>query len=102
MTVQLTPLPSDHAVLGHPMKASNPTTIEIPMIADSGCQSCIIPMRTALAMGVATSDIVPVKLTMRGAIAEDMGVEGGIFSEISTTDVSGSIRSTKQLVYVSK
>ena len=101
MTVRLTPLPDDHEELGHPLRASHPTAVEIPMIADSGCQSSVIPLRTALAMGVAKTDIFPVKLTMRGAIAEDMGVEGGIFVEVSTTDIAGTPRSTKQLMYVS-
>ena len=91
LTVRLTLLPQDHEEFGCPLKASNPTPVEIPMIADTGCQSNIIPLRTDLAMGVAKSDIVPVKLTMRGAISEDMGVEGGIFT----------LRSTKQMVYTS-
>merc|ERR1712237_237325 len=100
MSVRLTPLPDDHEKLGYPLRASNPTSVEVPMIADSGCQSSIIPLRTALAMGVVKSDIAPVKLSMRGAIAEDMGVEGGIFVEISTMDMAGAPRSTKQLMYV--
>ena len=101
MTVRLTPLPSDHEDLGYPLKTSCPTAVEIPMIADSGCQSSIIPLRTALAMGITRDDILPVQLSMRGAITEDLGVEGGIFVEVSTTDVTGSPRMTKQLMYVS-
>ena len=101
MTVRLTPLPEDHEKLGHPLKSSTPTPIEIPMIADSGCQSSIVPLRSALAMGVAETDIFPVKLSMRGAISEDLGVEGGIFVEVATNDASGALRTTKQLLYVS-
>ena len=73
LSVRFTPLPEDHARLGHPMKSSNPTPVEIPMIADTGCQSNIVPLRTALAMGIARCDIFPVSLSMRGAITEDMG-----------------------------
>ena len=102
MSVKLTPLPEDHEKLGHPMKFSTPTPINIPMIADSGCQSSIIPLRSALAMGVNRKDIFPVSLSMRGAIAEDLGVEGGLFVEVSTPDITGAQRSTKQLVYVSR
>lgn len=101
MTVKLVLLPEDHTELGHPLTSSNPTPVEIPMVADSGCQSSIIPLRTALAMGVDKSDIFPVTLSMRGAISEDMGVQGGIFAEVSTSDIAGSPRSTKQLLYVS-
>ena len=103
MTVNLTPLPLDHNELGHPMKKiSALTQISIPMIADSGCQSSIITLRSALAMGIDKSDIFPVKLSMRGAIAEDLAVEGGIVAEVSTTDTCGSNRRTKQLIYVSR
>ena len=103
MTVQLRPLPQDHAELGHPMgKTSGLTSISIPMIADSGCQSSIIPFRSALAMGVSKEDIFPVKLSMKGAISEDLAVEGGIVVEVAVADDSGRHRSTKQLVYVSK
>ena len=101
MTVKLTPLPADHEKLGYPLKTSNPTPIEIPMIADSGCQSSIIPLRSALAMGIAKADIIPVQLNMRGAIEEDMGVEGGIIVEVATVDVMGTPKTAKQLMYVS-
>ena len=101
LTVKFTPLPDEHRRLGHPMTASNPTPVEIPMIADTGCQSNIIPLRTALAMGVAKCDIFPVTLSMRGAISEDMGVQGGIIVDITTTDAAGMPRSSKQLTYVS-
>ena len=101
MTVKLTPLPDDHEKMGHPMKTSNPSPIDIPMVADSGCQSSIIPIRSALAMGISKSDIFPVTLSMRGAIEEDLGVEGGIIAEVSAIDMSGAPRTTKQLIYVS-
>ena len=101
MTVKLTPLPEDHKKLGYPMKASTPTSISIPMIADSGCQSSIIPFRSALAMGINKSDIFPVKLSMRGAIEEDLEVQGGVIVEVSTVDIAGALRTSKQLVYVS-
>ena len=101
MTVRITPLPDDHERLGFPLKASNPTSITIPMIADSGCQSNMIPLRSALAMGINKVDIFPVKLSMRGAIEEDLGVQGGIFVEIAANDESGISRTTRQLVYIS-
>ena len=87
MNVCITPLPDDHIKLGHPLKnKSSLSAISIPMIADTGCQSTIIPFRSALAMGIDDRDIMPVKLTMRGAISEDLEVCGGIFAEISARD----------------
>ena len=52
-------------------------------------------------MGISTKDIFPVKLTMRGAIEEDLGVQGGIVVDISTKDAGGSLRRAKQFMYVS-
>ena len=103
MTVTLTLLPEDHSKLGHPMKkTSSLSPITIPMIADTGCQSTIIPLRSALAMGIDAKDIIPVKLSMKGAISEDLEVGGGIFAEVAIKDASGQERRSKQLVYVSK
>ena len=101
LTVKLTPLPQDQQQLGHPLTASNPSSINIPMVADSGCQSSIIPLRSALAMGIDRSDVTPVKLAMRGAIEEDLGVQGAIFAEVALTDKTGALRTTKQMIYVS-
>ena len=75
--------------------------ITMPMIADSGCQSSIMPLHSAQSMGFGKADIIPVKLVMRGAIREDLGVTGAIAADVSTTDTSGTLRSTRQLIYVS-
>ncbi|RUS70358.1 hypothetical protein EGW08_021884 [Elysia chlorotica] len=69
MTLQLTPRPEDHAILGFPMAdTSKLSPINIPMIADSGYQSSIMPLRSAQSMGFGKEDIIPVRLIMRGAI----------------------------------
>ena len=99
---ELTALPEEHANLGNKIPTSKLKPIVIPMIADSGCQSSIIPLDTALSMGYHAKDIMPVSLSMRGAISEDLGVEGGIILKISVKDDSGTERSCKQLVYLSR
>ena len=103
MTVKLSPCPEDHTTLGHPTSdTGNLHPRSISMVADSGCQSCIMPIKSAYAMGLRDCDIIPVKLTMRGAISEDLGVSGGVVMEISTSDKAGEPRVTKQLIYVSR
>ena len=101
MRVKLIPLPYDNEQLGHPLSTSNPTPVAISMITDSGCQSSIIPFRTALAMGIAKSDTAHVKLSMRGEISEDFGVEEGMFFEVAKKDMVGAQIITKQLMYIS-
>ena len=102
MSVQLTLLPEDHAELGFPIKdRSRLTTITIPMVADSGFQSSIIPLCSALAMGINKAEIILVKLFMCSTIKEDLGVEGGIIARACTSDAVGVNGSTKLMIYVS-
>ena len=72
------------------------------MVADSGCQSCIIPFATAEAMGYTEADLMPVSMFMRGAIKENLEVEGGIILDITIRDEQDNPISCKQLVYVSR
>ena len=51
-------------------------------------------------MGIRKQDLIPVRLTMCGAIKEDLEVMG-VAVGIAIRDTSGSIRSTRQLCYVS-
>ncbi len=102
LTGTLTPCPEDHMTLGHPMTSTKSLRhTYIPMVADSGCQSCIMPTQHARELGTSDKDIIPVKLMMRGTIQEDLGVQGAIVADISTHDTSGSVRCTKQLKYLS-
>ncbi|KAK3701022.1 hypothetical protein RRG08_063275 [Elysia crispata] len=70
------------------------------MVADSGCQTSIISLRWALAMGINKTDIIPVKLIICGSI-KGLGVEGGIFVRACTSDAVGANRSNKLMIYVS-
>ena len=100
MIVQLTPRPEDHATLSFPMTdKSKLSPITIPMIVDSGCS--IMPLCSAQSMGFGKADIIPVKVVMRGAIREDLGVTGAIITDVSTTDTLRTLRSTRQFIYVS-
>ena len=100
---ELTPLPEEHANFGHNIQDHKKfKRVTITMVADSGCQSSIIPLDTAFAMGYHTKDIMPVKLAMRGAIKEDLGVEGGIICKISVGNDFGQPRQCKLMVYLSK
>ena len=100
--VRLTPMPEEHSSFGHPMKdTSKLKPLNVSMVADTGCQSSIIPLETANNLGIQTQDLVPVKLVMRGAIKEDLGVMGAIVVNVSTRPGDGSIRSTRLLCYVS-
>ncbi|KAK6184632.1 hypothetical protein SNE40_007067 [Patella caerulea] len=79
ITVTVTPVPQDHTSFGYPMNdTSNLKSVNMAMVTDTGCQSSIMPLQYANNLGIAKRDPLPVKLTMRGAIKEDLGVIGAI------------------------
>ena len=51
----------------------NLTPVEIPKVADSGCQSSIIRLSVARCVYFSDNDIIPVTLGMAGLISEDLG-----------------------------
>ncbi|CAC5357495.1 unnamed protein product [Mytilus coruscus] len=98
----MTPLPEDHASFGHPMQdTSELKTITMSMVADTGCQSSIIPLQSANNLGITEKDLLPVKLVMHGAIKEDLGVIGAVAVSITTKDSTSNAMSTRLLCYVS-
>ena len=102
LSVTMTILPMEHASFGHPLKDTTKLApVTIPMVADTGCQSSLIPLKTACTMGIKKQDLIPVRLMMRGAIKEDLGVIGGIIVDATIKDTSGSTKSTWLLCYVS-
>lgn len=102
LLVNMTPLPKDHASFGHPIQdTSQLKTITMSMVADTGCQSSIIPLQSANNLGITEKDLLPVKLVMRGAIKEDLGVIGAVAVSITTKEATSSAMSTRLLCYVS-
>ncbi|KAH3852125.1 hypothetical protein DPMN_094623 [Dreissena polymorpha] len=84
--VRLTPMPEEQSSFGHPMKDTfNLKPITVSMVADTGCQSSVIPLGTANSLGVQAQDLIPVKLVMRGAIKEDLGIMGAIVLSVATS-----------------
>ena len=58
-------------------ETSKLTSVTMSMVDDTGCQGTIIPLKSTYAMGIRKQDLVHVRLTMRGAIKEDLNVMWG-------------------------
>ena len=102
LTVTVTPLHEDHKLLGHPIQdTSRLKSIDIAMVADTGCQSSIMPLQTVLGLGITRQDLLPVKLVMRGAIQEDLNVIGAVIVSVETQGSGPQKKSTKLMCYVS-
>ena len=101
--ITLEAAPQDHGTLGYPIDPTHTFKQRtIPMVADSGCQSCIMPRATAISMGYSEQTILPVSLSMRGAVKEDLEIMGGVPVILKTGDKGGCVRETKQIVYLSE
>ena len=99
--MRITQLTEERALFGHPMKdTSKLKPVTVSMVADTGCQSTIIPLQTAHRLGIQTKDLVSVKFVLRGLIKEDLGVIGAILVDVTTTTDS-CVRSTRLRCYVS-
>ena len=100
IALSVTPVPQDHMEFGYPIKdPSKLKSVNMTMIADTGCQSSIIPLQSVYNIGFTKQDLLPVRLTMRGAIKEDLGVIGAIVIDVATT--TPPVKSTRLFCYVS-
>ena len=78
LLVKIKPSPQDHVSFDVPMReTSKLTSVTMSMVDDTGCQGTIIPLKSTYAMGIRKQDLVHVRLTMRGAIKEDLEVMWG-------------------------
>ncbi|KAH3886217.1 hypothetical protein DPMN_010218 [Dreissena polymorpha] len=100
ITVTVTHVPQDHTLFGYPMNdTSKLKSVNMAMVAETGCQNSIIPLQYVNNMGITKQDLLSVKLTMRGAIKEDLGVIRAIAINVQTTDAMSSPKSTRLLCY---
>ena len=85
ISVKVTPLCHDHASLGLPIKATSKVrSVTMSMVADTGCQSTIMPLQSVFNLGLTKQDLLPVRLQMHGAIKEDLGVIGEFVIKVAT------------------
>ncbi|KAJ8305034.1 hypothetical protein KUTeg_017414 [Tegillarca granosa] len=99
LLVNMTHLAEDHASFGHPIEdVTRLKTIQLSMVAVTGCQSTVIQLQTANNLRITRKDLLPVKLVMRGAIKENLGVIVAVAVEVKVRDGS---KSTRILCFVS-
>ncbi|KAH3831021.1 hypothetical protein DPMN_104280 [Dreissena polymorpha] len=87
LTVTVTPVPQDHTLFGYPMNdTSKLKSVNMAMVAETWCKSSIMPLQYVNHMGITKQDLLAVKLTMRGAIKENLGVIGAMDINVKTTN----------------
>ena len=92
--------PSDIQDLGHQTTISSATPkVSYPAMTDTGCQSCLSGEDLLHQIGLNSSHLIPVTMKMKAANNEGINIIGALPLRISGQSPSGSILTTRQLVY---
>lgn len=92
--------PEDYANLKLTLRKSSPYSTDLPVMADTGCQSCLAGMNTIQQLGLSQEDLLPVTMTMTGVSNDGIPILGAAILRFSGKTPSGDERTTRQLVYV--
>ena len=73
--------------------------VSLPVMADTGCQSCLIGIEVTQQMGLSTKDFIPVSMKMKAANNEGIRILGAVVIRFAGN--SGTRRlETRQIAYV--
>ena len=73
--------------------------VSLPVMADTGCQSCLIGIGVTQQMGLSTKDFIPVSMTMKAANNKGIRILGAVVVRFASN--SGTRRlETRQIAYV--
>ena len=76
--------------------------IESSAVTDTGAMMVVVNSSTMLALGVEEDELIPMSLKITAANSSEIKLLGGMLLVIKATDSTGSIRSSRQLVYVAE
>ena len=73
---------------------------ELPAMADTGCQSCLMGIQVVERMGLNADDLIPVTMTMRAANEGRIPIIGAMVVRFSGTDSRAITHETRQIAYI--
>ena len=79
---------------------ANTRTVSVPVIADTGCQSCLAGMNMAHSLGLKQKDLIPAKMKMNTANKEAIGILGAFFVRLLGKIPTGARFQMCQICYV--
>ena len=93
----------DYVDLGFKPIVNNPeSSITVPAMADTGCQSCLAGFKIVQQLGLTKNDLIPVKMRMHAANDRPINILGAIILRISGVDQNNNITETRQMTYITK
>ena len=97
LTVQV--VPEDFRNFGFPLNIK-PKPVSIPVMADTGCQSCLAGIKVMRQLGLRQSDLMPVSLRMHAANNQGIKILGAMALRLTGKNADGNTVNTRQLTYV--
>ena len=95
--ISLSTCRSDYRTIHHPLSKEGHTTTHA--MADTGCQSCLMSVRTARALGLTPRDYLKARMRMSAANGNDIRILGAALVNLSLDD-KGTRRTSKQMIYI--
>ena len=89
----------DYRALGFALR-KHVNAAELPAMADTGCQSCLMGIQVAERMGLNADDLIPVNMTMRAAHEGGIPILGAMVVRLAGTDSRAMMRETRQIAYI--
>ena len=93
-------LPADYEALGFSLGGRQTSCINIPAMADTACQSCLVDMKVIRRIGLRERDLIPVSMKMHAANNKGIKIIGATILHIAGTNLNGTPIETKQMTYV--
>lgn len=89
----------DYLEMGFTLKIM-PKSCKLPVMADTGCQSCLAGMKSIALLGFRPSHLIPVNMRMHAANNQGINILGAVILRFAGQNSNGSYLETRQLTYV--
>ena len=89
----------DYHALGFALR-NRISAAELPAMADTGCQSCLMGIPVVERMGLNADDLIPVIMTIRAANEGRIPILGAMVVRFSGTDSRAIMHETRQIAYI--
>ncbi|CAB4041678.1 Hypothetical predicted protein, partial [Paramuricea clavata] len=100
ITLATTVCPEDYKTFGMTPPEIPRRRLQIPVMADTGCQSCLASMKIIERFGLQQKDLIPVTMRMVAANNKGINILGATILRFSGRSKSGATLETRQITYV--
>ena len=100
ITVTTTFCPEDYRALGATPPEIPRRQLQIPAMADTGCQNCLASLKIIQRFGLQEKDLIPVTLHMVAANNKGINILGATILRFSGESKSGTTLEIRQITYI--